>query len=481
MMDFSIDMLMPMMPEITLAVSALLLLVIGVFLGDKGAAGVAWLGILAVIGCCFTLLQADWSPVLTMGGLFVMDEFAAVVKLIVLLGLATSLILSIRYLSEEGIFRFEYTILLLLSGVGMMMMVSANSLLSLYMGLELQSLSAYVLASIRRDNIKSAEAGLKYFILGAIASGVLLFGASLVYGYTGSMNFDVINAALTAQMSAGALIGMVFIIAGLAFKISAAPFHMWTPDVYEGAPTSVTAFFAMVPKLAALALLSRLLFEAFPAAIVQWQQIVWILAALTMAVGAFAALMQDNIKRLLAYSSIGNMGFALVGLTAGTEEGLASVIVYMAIYMIMTAGTFAIVMSMRRNGKPLELVSDLSGLSRNSPALAYALAIMMFSLTGIPPLAGFFSKLLVFKAAVGAGYYGLAVLGLVTSVVAAYYYLRIIKVMFFDEPVPAFDRAMPFTRRAVMAVSVIFVVFFILYPSPLIETVRDSASVLFGG
>lgn len=478
MIDLSLNTLLPILPELCMAVSAMAVLLIGLFAGPRAHTIASVLSLIAIIVTGVLVFQADSSRVEILKGMFVLDGFAWAVKLLLLAGLGTSIILSMRAMHESGNARFEYPVLVLLSGLGMMMMVSAHDLLALYVGLELQSLALYVLAAFNRDNVKSSEAGLKYFVLGAISSGMLLFGSSLIYGYTGSTNFGVIGDTLAEGLSPGALIGMVFVIAGIAFKISAAPFHMWTPDVYEGAPTPVTAFFALVPKLAAIALLCRLLFEAFPAAMVQWGQIVWLLAILTMAVGAFAALMQDNIKRLLAYSSIGNMGFALVGLAAANVEGVSSVLVYMVIYMIMTAGTFGIVLSMRRDGKALEQISDLSGLSRNSPALAYALAILMFSMSGIPPLAGFFGKFLVFKAAVGAGLYGLAIFGVLMSVVAAYYYLRIIKVMFFDEPAERFDSNTPFSRRAVIAVSVMLVVVFILAPSPIVDAARISAQSL---
>ncbi len=481
MTEFTFDLLNPLMPEIFMAVAGLALLVLGVFNGDKSSAQIGWLCAIATGAvAAFLLQQESWERVETLGGMFVMDQFAGIVKLLILGGLFVSIILSIRFLEEEKMARFEYPILMLFSGLGMMLMVSANDLIALYMGLELQSLALYVLASIRRDHVKSSEAGLKYFVLGAISSGMLLFGASLIYGYTGSTNFTVIGDSLAQNMSIGALIGMVFMLAALAFKISAVPFHMWTPDVYEGAPTSVTAFFAMVPKVAAIALVTRLLFEAFPAAIIQWQQIIWTLSALSMAVGAFAALLQDNIKRLLAYSSIGNMGFALVGLAAGNSEGLTAVLVYMLIYMIMTAGTFGVVLSMRRDGQALEKISDLSGLSRNHPAMAYALAILMFSMSGIPPLAGFFGKFMVFKAAIGVGMFGLSIFGVLCSVVAAYYYIRIIKVMFFDEPVAKFD-APPFARTAIVGASVAFIVAFIFFPSPFVDIGSDAVSVFFNG
>ncbi len=481
MIDFAFSMLTPMIPEMFLAISGLFLLILGVFHGDKASSSISWLCVVAlgVTGCL--LLQTDWTKTIILNDMFIMDQFAGILKLLILLGLIVSIIFSIRHTEDEKIARFEIPILMLFAGLGMMLMVSANDLLSLYMGLELQSLALYVLASIRRDDIKSSEAGLKYFVLGAISSGMLLFGASLVYGFTGSTNFVVIGDTLAQGASVGAMIGMVFILAGLAFKISAVPFHMWTPDVYEGAPTSVTAFFALVPKVAAIGLLIRVLFEAFPTATIQWSQIIMMLSALSMAVGAFAALQQDNVKRLLAYSSIGNMGFALVGLSAASPEGLASVLVYMAIYMVMTAGTFGIVLSMRRDGVELNKISDLSGLSRNCPSSAYALAILMFSMSGIPPLAGFFGKYMVFKAAIGAELYALAVFGVLTSVVAAYYYIRIIKVMFFDEPVAAFDKNVPAARTAIVGVCVAIVTLFILNPSPLVSISRDAVSVFFNG
>jgi NADH-quinone oxidoreductase subunit N len=453
-----------------------------VFRGDKATNAVSGLAAAIVAGGCYFVFTA--APSSGIDNMIVSDAFSTLMKGLILIGLFFSIILSIRKAGaqagfEGAVSRFEHPILMLFAGLGMMIMVSANDLLMLYMGLELQSLALYVLASIRRDDAKSSEAGLKYFILGAISSGMLLFGASLVYGYTGSTNFTIIGESLSAQLSIGALIGMVFIIAGIAFKISAAPFHMWTPDVYEGAPMPVTAFFAMVPKVAAIALLIRLLFEAFPAATDQWQQIIWALAALSMIVGSFAALMQDNLKRLLAYSSIGNMGFALVGLIAANPEGGAAVMVYMMLYMVMTAGTFGIILSMRRNGKPLERVSDLSGLSRNHPVIAYAMAALMFSMSGIPPLAGFFGKFLVFKAAVGAGFYGLAILGVVLSVVSAYYYLRIIKVMFFDEPAERYDGDMPFAHRAIVGFSVASMVAFIFAPSVFMSAGIAAMNIFF--
>ena len=378
--------------------------------------------------------------------------------------------------------RFEYPVLLMFITLGMMAMVSAYNLLSLYMALELQSLSIYVLAAFRRDDGRSSEAGLKYFILGALSSGMLLFGISLIYGYTGQIGYDEIAAAVTGPpVNAGLLTGLVFVIVGIAFKISAAPFHMWTPDVYEGAPTSVTAMMAIAPKIAALAMLTRLLCGPFLHILPQWQQVVWALAALSMAWGSFAVIGQKNIKRLMAYSSISNMGYALIGLVAGTQAGIASIVVYLSIYAAMTAGVFAIILSMRRDGAMVEDIDALSGLSRTHPARAYAMAVLMFSMSGVPPLAGFFGKLAVFQAAIAAGLPVLAVLGVVLSVVAAYYYLRIIKIMFFDPAGATLDREPGIGLQIVMTLSVAFIVAFILAPGPLVGIAQNAARAFFPG
>jgi len=411
--------------------------------------------------------------------MFIQDNFTFFMKLLVMGGLITSITLSVQYLHQDNIIRFEYPILVLFSGVGMMLMISANDMIALYMGLELQSLSLYVLASIRRDSVKSAESGMKYFVLGAISSGMLLFGISLIYGFTGTTNFDLIGTTLANDLSLGAVIGFVFVLAALAFKISAVPFHMWTPDVYEGAPTSVTALFALVPKVAAIALIIRLLFVPFAALSDQWFQILWLLSFLSMAVGAFAALRQDNIKRLMAYSSIGNIGYALIGLVASGESGVASVLIYLTLYMVMTAGVFGIILCMRRDGHGVENISDLAGLSRNAPWLAYPLAIFMFSMSGIPPLAGFFSKFIVFQAAVESGLYILAVFGVLTSVVASYYYLRIIKTMFFDDPAEKFEGVVESPRKLIIGLALIVVVLFIFVPSPLVEFSQSTVRELF--
>lgn len=475
--------LIPLLPEIILALSAMALLVAGVMRGNVSTAFICRGAIVVLLLVAVILLGLDWERQEVLNGMFVMDRFAGLVKLLILGGLIAALALTTQYLYQDGIVRFEYPVLVLLAGLGMLMMVSAHNLLSLYVGLELQSLSLYILAAIRKDNAKSAEAGIKYFVLGALSSGMLLFGMSLFYGYTGSLNFSSIAAVLemTDKAPAIAVIGMVFMLSGLAFKISAVPFHMWTPDVYEGAPTSVTALFAIVPKLAAMALLIRLLFEPFAAAQVQWTQIIWFLSAASMTVGAFAAIAQKDIKRLMAYSSIGHMGYALIGVVSGGADGVGAVLVYMAIYMIMGAGTFAVILSMRRGGIACEHIGDLAGLSRTSPLLAYAMAILMFSMSGIPPLAGFFGKLLIFQAAVESGFYVLAVFGVLTSVVAAYYYLRIIKLMFFDEAADRMDGDIGFARRIVMLVSVVALLGFAVSPDLLVETGRAAAASLFPG
>ena len=475
----SFSSLTPILPELFLACSGLFLLVLGVLKGNSSTAFVSWLTILVFAATLFIMSGQTLGSAPILNGMFAQDGFTYFMKILVLGGAIVSIALSVQYLYEDKIIKFEYPILALFATIGMMLMISANDMLSLYMGLELQSLSLYVLATIRRDHMKSAESGMKYFILGAISSGMLLFGISLIYGFTGTTNFDLIGMTLADDLSLGAVIGFVFVLAGLAFKISAAPFHMWTPDVYQGAPTSVTAFFAIVPKVAALALIIRLLFIPFAALSDQWFQIMWFLSFLSMAVGAFAALRQDNIKRLMAYSSIGNIGYALIGLVAGGETGLSSVLVYLTLYMIMTAGVFGIILCMRRDGHGVENISDLAGLSQNAPWLAYPLAIFMFSMSGIPPLAGFFSKFVVFQAALESGLYILAVFGILTSVVAAYYYLRIIKVMFFDEPAEKFDSKAGAARKLIIALSLFVVLAFIFNPSPLIDVSQAAIADLF--
>jgi NADH-quinone oxidoreductase subunit N len=365
-----------------------------------------------------------------------------------------------------------------LATIGMLVMISANDLIALYLGLELQSLAAYVIASFHRDDARSTEAGLKYFVLGALSSGMLLYGSSLVYGFTGSVSFPEIAQALAGGAHPGVIFGLVFIAAGLAFKISAVPFHMWTPDVYQGAPTPVTAFFASAPKMAAMALTVRVFVQAFPTITPEWQQIVVFIAIASMFLGSFAAIGQRDIKRLMAYSSIGHIGFALVGLAAGTVDGVQGVIIYMAIYLVMTLGVFACILGMRRDGVALETIDDLAGTSRTHPGFAFALAMLMFSLAGIPPLAGFFAKLYVFWAAVEAGLTVLAVLGVLASVVGAYYYLRIVKIIYFDEPKGSFE-PLPVTLQGVIGVSSAFMLLFWLLPAPLVAAAGFAARSLF--
>jgi len=469
--------LLPVAPELLLAGGAMLLLMIGVFRGETtaNAIDVAAVVLLIIVG-----LAVVWLPsgtLVTFGGSFVVDGFARFLKLLALAGSAIAIVMSPRYLAAEKQQRFEYSILILLSTTGMMMLISAADLIALYLGLELMSLALYVVAAINRDSVRSTEAGLKYFVLGALSSGMLLYGASLVYGFTGTVSFAGIAKAATAP-SLGLIFGLVFLFAGFCFKVSAVPFHMWTPDVYEGAPTPITAFFSAAPKVAGIAMFVRTTIVAFPGVLAQWQQIVVFVAIASMALGAFAAIGQRNIKRLMAYSSIGHMGFALVGLAAGTQQGVQGVLVYMAIYVAMTLGVFACILAMRRDGQMIEEIADLAGLARTKPTMAFFFAMLLFSLAGIPPLAGFFAKFYVFLAAIQAGLFTLAVIGVVTSVVAAYYYLAIVKIMYFDEPAKAFE-PMPYELRAVLAVTGLFNLLFFVYPGPLVEAANAAAKSLF--
>ena len=467
------------LPEIVLACLAMVLLMYGVF--KKGDANDhVTLGAVVSLGFVMALvIFGGEGKVTAFGGAFVVDTFARVMKIMALFGSAIAIILSSHFMKRVKMARFEYPILVMLASVGMMMMISANDLISLYVGLELQSLSLYVVAAIDRDSAKSSEAGLKYFVLGALSSGMLLYGSSLVYGFTGSTGFPQIAAALSATGSSlGLVFGLVFIIAGLSFKVSAVPFHMWTPDVYEGAPTPVTAFFAAAPKIAAMALFLRVMISPFAAVVHDWQQILVFVSIASMVLGAFAAIGQNNIKRLLAYSSFGHMGFALVGLAAGSQEGVRGVIVYMMIYLISTLGVFACVLAMRRKGQHVEAISDLAGLANNNKALAFVLAMLMFSLAGIPPLAGFFGKYFVFLAAVKSGLYALAVIGVVASVVGAYYYLRIVKIIYFDEPAEKFD-ALDGEVKWVAYASGAFALLFVGFANYLVNLAEAAAKSLY--
>ncbi|MGM0583262.1 MAG: NADH-quinone oxidoreductase subunit NuoN [Pseudomonadota bacterium] len=432
------------LPELLLAVFSMGALMAGAFgAGERLAGPLCWVtaAVLAGLGLVAGFGSGD---VTAFNGAFVADGFARFAKVVILFGAAIILILSEGYMTRQRILKFEYPVLVALGVLGMMIMVSAGDLMSLYMGLELQSLAAYVMAAFRRDSLRSTEAGLKYFVLGALSSGLLLYGASMVYGYTGATRFDSIGAVvMEEELSLGLLFGMAFLSAGLAFKLSAAPFHMWTPDVYEGAPTPATAFFATAPKAAAGALFARVLFDGFAGAVADWQQILAFLAVASMFLGSVAAIRQTGLKRLMAYSSIAHMGFALVGLAAGTEEGARALLIYLAIYVTMNVGVFAFILTMERDGKPVTEIADLAGLSKARPGQALALGALMFSLAGIPPLVGFFGKWFAFMAAVEAGLAPLAIAGAIASVIGAFYYLRIVKVMYFDEAGEGLTGGMP--------------------------------------
>ena len=423
------------LPEIVLAVFAMLALIGAVYTGkDKLAPVLVWASAAVMLVMALWIGTTGGQDQTAFWGMFTDDAFSRFAKVAILLSAAVVLLMSEGYLSRHGLLRFEYPVLVLLSVVGMMVMVSAGDLMTLYMGLELQSLALYVVASLRRDSERSTEAGLKYFVLGALSSGLLLYGASLVYGFAGTTLFSgVIAAATEGHMSIGLLIGLVLMISGLAFKVSAVPFHMWTPDVYEGSPTPVTAFFATAPKVAAMGLFARLLFDAFGGAIADWSQVVALLSLLSMFLGAIAAIGQRNIKRLMAYSSITHMGFALMGLAAGTEFGVQAMLVYMAIYVTMNVGTFAFILSLSREGQPVTDIGALGMYSKREPGKALAMLVLLFSLAGVPPLVGFFGKLYVLQAAYGGGLAWLAVAGVIASVISAFYYLRIVYFMYFGE------------------------------------------------
>ena len=423
-------------PEITLSAGAVLLLLVAAWGGDGATRLIGWLSVALLGLAAITLGCASGDA---FDGLYRDDAFSDYAKLLIYGAAAVSIIVAPRFFEQGGALRAEYPILILFSAVGMGMMVSATDLLTLYVGLELQSLAAYVLASFMRRDARSAEAGLKYFVLGALASGILLYGISLLYGFSGTTLFSGIANAMKDGLSTGELFGLVFVLSGLAFKVSAVPFHMWTPDVYEGAPTPVTAFFASAPKVAGMGILVRITVEAMGPATSSWQQIIVFAALASMILGGVAAIGQTNIKRLLAYSSINNVGFVLFGLAAGTADGVAATMTYLAVYVVMTLGSFLCVLQMRNvAGEPVEEIASLAGLSRTRPGLALALAIFMFSLAGVPPLFGFWPKFLVFDALVAAGYWPLAMVGIATSVIGAFYYLKIVKTMYFDEPAPAF-------------------------------------------
>lgn len=468
-----------LLPELILVVGAMALLMIGVLRGDRSLGFLSILSVIALAASAGAVLGQGDATSEAFHGAIIADNFARFAKLLILLGSASAIALAQGFLRNEKIAKFEFPILILLATAGMMVMVSAHNFIAFYMGLELQSLALYVLAAFNRDSVRSSEAGLKYFVLGALSSGMLLYGISFIYGFTGSTDYGVVASVITSSgVNIGLIVGLVFFIAGIAFKISAVPFHMWTPDVYEGAPTPITALFSMSPKVAAMAIILRALLEALPAAFNEWQQVVVFVSILSMMLGAVAAIGQTNIKRLMAYSSIGHMGYALVGLAAGTSNGVQGVLLYLLIYLVTNAGTFACILAMRRDGEMVETIDDLAGLARTQPKLAFAFAMLMLSLAGIPPLAGFFAKFYVFMAAINAQLYTLAIIGVVASVVGAYYYLRIVKVIYFDEPAPAFDRAVGPGLGTVLALSSVFTLFFVVGAAPLVNAASVAAKTL---
>lgn len=467
------------LPEIVLALCAMAILIFGVVRKGENTFICTMMALVALIVTAMLVVAAPVGG--GYRGLFVMDGFARFMKLLVLAGAGLSAVLAMHYNEREEIGRFEFPVLILLSTVGMMIMCSTANLMTLYLGLELQSLALYVLCAFARDDVRSSEAGLKFFVLGALASGLILYGTSLAYGFSGTMQFGELARILSSPEAAspGLIVGVVFIVAGLAFKLSAVPFHMWTPDVYQGAPTPVTAFMSTAPKVAAIALMLRVLEMPFGQLLHQWSGLIVLVSIASMLLGSLAAIGQTNIKRLMAYSSIGHMGYALVGLAVGTAEGIRGVMIYMVTYVFMSAGVFAVLIAMRRRGQALEKISDLSGLARTNPALALAMAVFMFSMAGIPPFSGFFGKLYVFLPAVQAGYWTLSVIGVLTSVVGAFYYLRIIKVMYFDPAEPAFDAAST-SLGFVAGVGALVTTLFFVFPAPLVGAAQSAARVLFG-
>ncbi|WP_422785552.1 NADH-quinone oxidoreductase subunit NuoN [Roseibium algae] len=471
--------LMPALPEIFLAVGALVLLMIGAFGGQRVSFLVTGMSMGLIAATALFVLPFGAKLGVTFGGAFILDEFAYFMKLLVLIGSFFAIAMSWAFAKSQSFDKFEYPVLIVLATLGMLLMLSANGMISLYLGLELQSLALYVIAAINRESVRSTEAGLKYFVLGSLSSGMLLYGMSLVYGFSGQIGFPQIAEVVSHEgASLGLIIGMTFVLAGVAFKISAVPFHMWTPDVYEGAPTPVTAFLAAAPKVAAMGMLVRIVISGFEPITSDWQQVLVFVALASMALGSFAAIGQTNIKRLMAYSSIGHMGYALVGLAAGTQIGVEGVVIYMTAYLAMTLGVFACILSMRRKNGMVEDINELAGLSQTNLPMAILLAIFMWSLAGIPPFIGFFAKWFVFSAAVEAGLYPLAIIGVVMSVVGAYYYLRIIKVMFFDQPTEAFE-TMPVELKVVLGLSGICVIFFAAMPGPIVQAASAAAGALF--
>ncbi len=454
------------LPEVILSLGAIVLMLVAAWRGDEATGAISIASVALIVAAGFAAVLPPPGYGAGFDGLYTADAFAAFAKVLIYAATAVCIIIAPRFFAAGDRLRAEYPVLILLATAGAGMMVSAGDLLTLYIGLELQSLASYVLASFMRRDQRSAEAGLKYFVLGALASGILLYGMSLVYGFTGTTSFAGIARAYSAGLTTGQLFGLVFVFAGLAFKIAAVPFHMWTPDVYEGAPTPVTTLFATAQKVAAMALLTRVAVEAMGSATLEWRQIVIFSSLASIVLGAAGAIGQSNIKRLLAYSSINNVGFALIGLAAGTREGVAAVLSYLAIYVVMTVGSFLCVLQMRdASGQPVESIASLSGLSQSRRGLAAALAIFMFSLAGIPPLFGFWAKFVVFDAAVAAGLTPLAAVGIAASVIGAFYYLKIIKTMYFDEPATAYAPAASRIENGLIAACAVLIVLgYVLIP-----------------
>ena len=460
-----------LIPEVFLSLSIFSLLMIGVFV--KNSFNLIYkLSIFLIFLLILIVLNTDDETIKIFKESFVSDNFSLFAKLLILISSFFILIISKKYIVDIKNNKFEYPIIVLLSILGMFFMVSSNDLILFYLGLELQSLSLYILASIDRDNLKSSEAGIKFFVLSALSSGLLLYGCSLLYGFTGSTNFEVI-ASRTADSTIGIIFAMVFILVGLAFKVSAVPFHMWTPDVYEGSPTSVTSFFSVVPKVAGIVIFIRFMYLPFQEILDQWKYILVFISIASMILGAVAAIGQNNIKRLIAYSSIGHIGYAIAGMTPGTENGFKSTLIYISIYAVMNIGVFACIFLMKRNGEYIEDIQELSGASKNHPLMSFSLLIILSSLAGIPPMAGFFAKFYVFMAVIESGMFTLAVIGLVTTVVSAFYYIRIIKIMYFDDPKKPFEQLKDFGIYGSLIVSCIFLVSFFLYPSILNEIISN--------
>ncbi len=472
-------------PELLIVIGALVLLLIGVYSGARSYVTITGLSIALLVATIFVIILSPKDSAFATNAL-VIDDFARYMKVLMLAGAIFTLIMSVGFARSDKLAKLEYPILMLFAVLGMMLMISAGNMLTLYMGLELHSLALYVLAAFNRDNVKSSEAGLKYFVLGALSSGMLLYGISLIYGFTGQIGFHELASVLNGQVpQLGIIFGIVFVLAGLAFKISVVPFHMWTPDVYEGAPTPITAFFASAPKVAAMALIIRVIVEAFlplsgmHGALAAWQQILVFMSIASMVLGAFAAIGQTNIKRLMAYSSISHMGYALVGLSAGTSFGITGVILYMTVYVAMILGSFAFILGMRTRDGNVENIYDLAGLAKNRPFMASIMTIMLFSLASVPPMAGFFAKWYAFSAAVYAGLVPLVVVGMIASVISAFYYLRVIKIMWFDEAQQSLFLPLTGELKFVLTISGIFVLFYVFFGSCLLQLAEKAAASLF--